>query len=146
MKFEPRGRPIEILLVEDNPADIRLTKEGFKEGKIANNLYAAMDGQTALDFLYRRGEYKDAPRPDVVLLDLNLPGIGGHEILSQVKSDPDLRAIPIVIMTSSEAESDVIKSYQEHANCFISKPVDFEGFIRVVRSIEDFWFSVVRLP
>jgi two-component system, chemotaxis family, response regulator Rcp1 len=139
-------RPVEILLVEDNPADIRLTQEGLKEGKVANRLHAVTDGKEALDFLHRRGAHSDAPRPDVILLDLNLPGIDGHAVLKQIKGDPALRAIPVVIVTSSEAESDVVRSYEEHANCFISKPIDFEGFLRVVHAVEDFWFTVVRLP
>lgn len=140
------ARPIEILLVEDNPADIRLTVEGLKEAKVANNLHAVMDGNEALDFLFRQGRHDAAPRPDLVLLDLNLPGIDGREVLRQVKQDPALRAIPVVVITSSEAEADIIKSYESHANCFISKPIDFEGFLHVVRSIENFWFTVVKLP
>ena len=139
-------RPVEILLVEDNPADVRLTQEGLKEGKVANRLHAVVDGKAALDFLYRRDVYRDAPRPDVILLDLNLPGIDGHAVLKQIKEDPALCAIPVVIVTSSEAESDVVRSYAEHANCFISKPIDFEGFLRVVHAVEDFWFTVVKLP
>jgi CheY-like chemotaxis protein len=140
------ARPIEILLVEDNPADIRLTVEGLKEAKVANNLHAVRDGNEALDFLFRQGRHDAAPRPDLVLLDLNLPGIDGREVLRQVKQDPALRAIPVVVITSSEAEADIIKSYESHANCFISKPIDFEGFLHVVRSIENFWFTVVKLP
>ncbi|MBZ0227617.1 MAG: response regulator [Bauldia sp.] len=140
------ARPIEILLVEDNPADIRLTVEGLKEAKVANNLHAVRDGNEALDFLFRQGRHDTAPRPDLVLLDLNLPGIDGREVLRQVKQDPALRAIPVVVITSSEAEADIIKSYESHANCFISKPIDFEGFLHVVRSIENFWFTVVKLP
>ena len=139
-------QPIEILLVEDNPADVRLTQEGLKEAKVANRLHAVMDGKTALDFLYRRGAYRTAPRPDVILLDLNLPGIDGHAVLTKVKDDPVLRVIPIVVLTSSEAESDIVRSYEEHANCFISKPIDFDGFLRVVHAVEDFWFTIVKLP
>lgn len=140
------ARPVEILLVEDNPADIRLTQEGLKEGKVANRLHAVVDGSAALDFLYRRGEHGNAPRPDVILLDLNLPGIDGHAVLRKIKEDPALCAIPVVIVTSSEAETDVVRSYEEHANCFISKPIDFEGFLHVVHAIENFWFTVVKLP
>lgn len=140
------GRPVEILLVEDNPADIRLTEEGLKEAKIANHLHTVMDGETALEFLNRKGAYEKAPVPDLILLDLKLPRLSGHDILMQIKNDPALCTIPVVILTSSEAEADILKSYEEHANCFISKPVDFESFIDVVRSIEDFWFSVVHLP
>jgi chemotaxis family two-component system response regulator Rcp1 len=141
-----RARPIEILLVEDNPADVRLTIEGLKEARIANTLHAVSDGQAALDFLYRRRDYAKAPRPDLILLDLNLPGIDGGSVLNQIKSDPALKVIPVVILTSSEAEADIIKSYESHANCFISKPVDFKGFLRAVQSIEHFWFTIVTLP
>jgi len=140
------SEPIEILLVEDNPAEIRLTVEGLKEGRIANRLHSVTDGDMALDFLYRRGAYKSAPRPDLILMDLNLPGIDGRTVLRQIKEDPELKVTPVVIITSSEAESDIIKSYEAHANCFISKPIDFAGFAQVVRSIENFWFTVVRLP
>ena len=138
--------PIEILLVEDNPADVRLTMEGLREAKVANRLHSVIDGSKALDFLHKRGEFRDAVRPDVILLDLNLPGIDGRAVLQQIKSDPKLLSIPVVILTSSEAETDIIQSYESYANCFVSKPIDFEGFMRVVRAIEDFWFSVVRLP
>lgn len=140
------NEPIEILLVEDNPAEIRLTIEGLKEGRIANRLHSVTDGDQALDFLYRRGAYKSVPRPDLILLDLNLPGIDGRAVLRQIKEDPELKVTPVVIITSSEAESDIIKSYEAHANCFISKPIDFTGFAQVIRSIENFWFTVVRLP
>lgn len=138
--------PIEILLVEDNPADVRLTIEGLREAKVANRLHSVLDGSSALDFLHQRGEYKDAVRPDVILLDLNLPGLDGRAVLENIKNDSKLKAIPVVIVTSSEAEIDIIRSYESYANCFISKPIDFDGFMRVVRAIEDFWFSVVRLP
>lgn len=139
-------RPAEILLVEDNPADVRLMQEGVKEAKVPTRLHAVMDGRTALDFLYRRGTYHAAPRPDLILLDLNLPGIDGHVVLKHVKSDPALHTIPIVILTSSEAESDVVRSYEEHANCFIPKPIDFDGLLQVMHSVQDFWFTVVKLP
>ncbi len=138
--------PIEILLVEDNPAEVRLTVEGLKEARIANNLNAIMDGQSAIDYLERRGKYARAARPDLILLDLNLPGIDGRAVLKHVKESPTLKVIPVVVITSSEAETDIVKSYEAHANCFISKPIDFEGFTRVIRSIEHFWFTVVRLP
>lgn len=141
-----KSAPIEILLVEDNPADIRLTEEGLREGKIANNLYAVMDGGAALDFLFKRGDYENAVTPDLILLDLNLPGVDGREVLKTIKNDEHLRVIPVVVMTSSEAETDVVKSYSSHANCYISKPVDFDGFVDVVKSIEKFWFTVVKLP
>jgi CheY-like chemotaxis protein len=140
------SKPIEILLVEDNPAEVRLTIEGLKEARIANNLNAVMDGQGAIDYLERRGAHAGATRPDLILLDLNLPGIDGRAVLRHVKESPALKVIPVVIITSSEAETDIIKSYEAHANCFISKPIDFEGFTRVIRSIEHFWFTVVRLP
>jgi CheY-like chemotaxis protein len=140
------NRPIEILLVEDNPAEVRLTIEGLKEARIANNLSSVMDGDSAIDYLHRRGKHGDAPRPDLILLDLNLPGIDGRTVLRHIKEDPQLKIIPVVIITSSEAESDIIKSYEAHANCFISKPIDFEGFTNVIRSIENFWFTIVRLP
>ncbi len=141
-----RSRPVEILLVEDNPADIRLTIEGLKEAKIRNNLQTAMSGEQALDVLYRRGDHATAPRPDVIFLDLNMPGMNGLEVLRRVKSDGALKTIPVVMLTSSEAESDIISSYEEHANCYVSKPVAFEAFTKVVRSIESFWFEVVKLP
>jgi CheY-like chemotaxis protein len=146
MAIRSRARPIEILLVEDNPADIRLTIEGLKEAKIANNIHAVTNGDAALDFLHRRGAHAAAPRPDIILLDLNLPGIDGRTVLKTIKEDGRLKIIPVVIITSSEAEADIIKSYEAHANCFISKPIDFAGFLHVVRSIENFWFTVVRLP
>ncbi len=139
-------RPIEILLIEDNPADVRLTQEGFNEAKLLTNMTAIMDGKTALDYLFRRGEYTQAVKPDLILLDLNLPGVDGREILKDVKEEPDLRKIPVVVLTSSEAESDIVSAYESHANCFISKPIDFDGFMKVVRSIECFWFSIVKLP
>ena len=139
-------RPIDILLIEDNPADVRLTREGLKEAKVATNLRAIMDGKSALDFLFRRGEYLDATTPDLILLDLNLPGIDGRTILKQIKDDPVLRVIPVVVITSSEAESDILKSYESYANSFISKPIDFEGFLKVVQSIESFWLTIVKLP
>jgi CheY-like chemotaxis protein len=140
------SRPIEILLVEDNPAEVRLTMEGLKEARIANNFNAVTDGQSAIEYLRQRGKYEAATRPDLILLDLNLPGIDGRSVLRFIKDDPKLKVIPVVIITSSEAESDIIKSYEAHANCFISKPIDFAGFTKVVQSIEHFWFTVVRLP
>lgn len=140
-----RTRPVEILLVEDNPADIRLTIEGLKEAKIRNNLQTALSGEQALEVLYRRGEHANAARPDVIFLDLNMPGIGGLEVLRRVKGDSNLKTIPVVMLTSSEAESDIIQSYEEHANCYVSKPVAFDAFTKVVRSIENFWFEVVKL-
>lgn len=140
------GRPVEILLVEDNPADVRLTIEGLKEAKVANNLHSVMDGAAAMEFLRKIGKYKDAPRPDFILLDLNMPGKDGRAVLEEIKSDDDLKVIPVVILTSSEAEADVISSYEKHANCFISKPVDFQAFTTVIKKLESFWFTVVVFP
>ncbi|HZF45720.1 MAG TPA: response regulator [Sphingomonadaceae bacterium] len=142
----PAHTPIEILLVEDNPADIRLTQEGLKEAKVANILHAVTNGRDALDFLHQRGAYAASPRPDLILLDLNLPGLSGHAVLTEIKRDPGLLTIPVVVLTSSESEADIVKSYEEHANCFISKPVDFSSFLDIVSRIESFWFSIVRLP
>ena len=139
-------RPIEILLVEDNPGDVRLTQEVLKDGKIINHLSVVEDGESALKYLRRQGEYKGSVRPDLVLLDLNLPGKDGREVLAEIKTDPILRRIPVVVLTTSNAEADVLESYDLYANCYIVKPVDFEQFVKVVRRIEDFWFSVVRLP
>jgi chemotaxis family two-component system response regulator Rcp1 len=140
------GRPVETLLVEDNPGDVRLTVEALKEGKICNNLSVAADGVAAMAILRREGEHADAPRPDLILLDLNLPKKDGREVLVEIKQDPDLRRIPVVILTTSSDEADILKSYNLHANCYITKPVNFDQFTAVVRSVEDFWFSIVRLP
>jgi chemotaxis family two-component system response regulator Rcp1 len=138
--------PVEILLVEDNPGDHRLTKEALHEGKVYNNLHWAKDGVEAIDFLKRRGAHANAPRPDIILLDLNLPKKDGREVLSEIKQDEDLRAIPVVILTTSKAEEDVLRSYDLHANCYVTKPVDLEKFILVVQSIDRFWLNVVTLP
>ncbi|MDY6932300.1 MAG: response regulator [Halobacteriota archaeon] len=139
-------RPIDVLLVEDNPGDIRLTEEAFKEGMMHINLHVVTDGIEATKFLKKEGEYADAPSPDLVLLDLNMPRKNGCEVLEDIKADEDLRRIPIVILTTSRAEEDIIKSYNLHANCFITKPVDMDQFVEVIKFIEGFWFSVVRLP
>jgi two-component system, chemotaxis family, response regulator Rcp1 len=139
-------RPVEILLVEDNPGDVRLTREALKEGKVRNNLYVAPDGMEALRFLRREGEFARAVRPDLVLLDLNLPGMDGREVLQQIKLDPSLRSIPVVILTSSQAEQDICRAYSLHANCYVTKPVDLDQFITVVKTIENFWFTIVKLP
>jgi chemotaxis family two-component system response regulator Rcp1 len=139
-------RPIEILLVEDNPGDVRLTEEIFKEAKISNTLHVVRDGIEALDFLRKKGGYKKKQRPDLILLDLNLPRMDGHEVLKEVKADNDLRSIPIVILTISEAEKDILKAYTNHANCYINKPVKLNEFIEVMKSIEDFWLTIVKLP
>jgi CheY-like chemotaxis protein len=140
------GAPVEILLVEDNPADVRLTQEALKEGKVYNNLHWAKDGVEALDFLRRKGKFEGAPRPDIILLDLNLPKKDGREVLQDIKNDDKLKRIPVVILTTSKAEEDVLKSYNLHANCYVTKPVDLEQFIVVVKSIDMFWLTVVTLP
>ena len=140
------ARPVEVLLVEDNPGDVRLTREALRDGKVSNHLSVVTDGVEALKFLRRQEPYADAPRPDVVLLDLNLPKKDGREVLREIKGDPALRTIPVVILTSSEAERDISGAYALQANCYITKPVDLDQFITVVKSIEDFWFSVVKLP
>lgn len=140
------GKPIEILLVEDNPGDVRLTKEALKDGKILNNLHVATDGVEAISFLLQEGNYSDAVRPDLILLDLNLPKKDGREVLAEIKSQEELKRIPVVILTTSSAEEDIIKSYGCHANCYITKPVDLDQFIKVVKSIEDFWMNIVKLP
>ena len=136
----------EILLVEDNPADVELTQYLMKQGKIFVNLHVAVDGFEALAFLRREGQYADVPRPDLVLLDLNLPGKDGREVLAEMKSDPNLKTIPVVVLTTSQSDVDVLKSYNLGANCFITKPVGMEEFAKVVNCIEDFWFTIVRLP
>ncbi len=138
--------PVEILLVEDNPGDVRLTKEALKEGKVYSNLHWAKDGIEALEFLRHQGKFADVPRPDIILLDLNLPKKDGREVLSEIKSDENLKRIPVVILTTSKAEEDVLRSYQLHANCYVTKPVDLEKFIMVVQSIDMFWLTVVTLP
>lgn len=146
MIFRESGKPIDILLVEDNPGDIRLTQEAFKEGKMRNNFFVVRDGVEALEFLSKKGEYKNVPRPDIILLDLNLPKKDGREVLEVIKADKHIRQIPVVILTTSKAEEDILRTYNLHANCFITKPVDLEEFMRVVKTIEDFWLTVVKLP
>ena len=140
------GDPIDVLLVEDNPGDVRLTQEAFKEGRINNTLYVVTTGDAALDFLYQRGEHTSVPRPDIVLLDLNLPTVDGMEILEEIKNDPDLKPIPVVILTSSGAQEDIVKSYKLHTNAYLTKPVSPSKFISLVHSFEEFWFTLVRLP
>ena len=139
-------KPIEILLVEDSPADVRLTQEALRDGKVLNHMSTVSDGIEALAYLRREGEYHEAARPDLILLDLNMPRMDGREVLERIKQDPDLKRIPVVILTTSQAEEDILKSYNLHANCYISKPVDLDQFIAVVKSIEDFWLTIVRLP
>jgi two-component system, chemotaxis family, response regulator Rcp1 len=138
--------PIEVLLVEDSPGDVRLTREALKDAKVQISLHVASDGIAAMAFLMRQGEHAHAPRPDLILLDLNLPRKDGREVLREIKESPTLRSIPVVILTTSASESDVLRSYQLHANCYISKPVDLDGFLKVVQSIDNFWLSVVKLP
>ena len=138
--------PIEVLLVEDSPGDVRLTREVFKDAKVHIHLHVASDGARAMAFLNREGEHANAPRPDLVLLDLNLPKKGGREVLEEIKVDPTLKSIPVVVLTTSSSEADILKSYQLHANCYITKPVGLEGFLIVVKSIDNFWLSVVKLP
>jgi CheY-like chemotaxis protein len=140
------GRAIEILLVEDDPGDELITREAFEHNKLKNNLHVAHDGEEGLDFLYKRGAYADAPRPDLILLDLNLPKYDGRQLLEKVKSDPDLSRIPIVVLTTSSAEEDILRSYELHANAYVTKPVDLDQFINAVRQIDEFFIQVVRLP
>ena len=146
MTDEAIGSPINILLVEDNAGDVRLTQEALKEGKVRNKLHVVRDGVEALAFLRKEGQHADAPRADIILLDLNLPKKDGREVLAEIKEDPDLRRIPVVILTISQAEEDILKSYNLHANCYVTKPVGLEQFMTVVRSVEDFWLTLVKLP
>ncbi len=142
----PIAHPIEILLVEDNPGDVRLTVEALKEAKVRNRVHVVDDGVKAMAFLRRQAAYSTAPRPDLILLDLNLPKKDGREVLEELKHDGDLKRIPVVILTTSQAEQDILKAYELHANCYITKPVDLDQFLKVVRSIDEFWFTVVTLP
>jgi chemotaxis family two-component system response regulator Rcp1 len=143
---ETRGKLIDILLVEDNPGDVRLAQEALKESKVRNKLYVVEDGVEAMNFLRQQGNFKGTPRPDLILLDLNLPRKSGREVLAEVKSDESLKRIPVVVLTVSKAEEDIVKAYDHHANCYITKPLDFNQFIEVTKSIEDFWLTIVRLP
>jgi two-component system, chemotaxis family, response regulator Rcp1 len=143
---ETEARPIEILLVEDSPSDIDLTVEALREAKVRNHLSIVEDGVQAIEFLYRKGPYANAPRPDLIMLDLNLPRKDGRAVLAEIKADDSLKMIPVVVLTTSRAEQDVLRAYQLNANCYITKPVDFEQFLDVVRSIESFWLFVVTLP
>jgi len=140
------GRPIEILFVEDNPGDVRLTKEALRAAKMRVNVRVAWDGEEAIEYLRKEGQYADALRPDLILLDLNLPKKSGREVLAEIKADRDLRSIPVVVLTSSKAEEDIAKTYNLHANCYVTKPADLDQFIRVVQSIESFWLTIVKLP
>jgi chemotaxis family two-component system response regulator Rcp1 len=146
MNMEMTGVAIEILLVEDNPGDVRLTIEALKDAKVLNKLSVAEDGVDAMAFLRKEGKYRDVTRPDLILLDLNLPKKDGREVLAEIKADDNLKRIPVVVLTTSQAEQDIIKSYNLHANCFITKPVDLDQFLTVVKSIEDFWLTLVKLP
>jgi two-component system, chemotaxis family, response regulator Rcp1 len=139
-------KPIDILVVEDNSGDARLIKEVLNEGKVNNKLYVVNDGVKAMDFLHKKGEFSGAPLPDLIILDLNLPRKDGREVLAEIKEDNVLKKIPVVVMTISQAEEDILKSYNLHANCYITKPIDLDQFVKVVKSIEDFWFSIVKLP
>jgi two-component system, chemotaxis family, response regulator Rcp1 len=141
-----RGAGIEILLVEDNPADARLAVEALKDARLSSRLNVVGNGAKAMDFLLRRGVYTQAPRPDLILLDLNLPGKDGREVLNDVKTDPDLRRIPVVVLTTSQAEEDILRAYDLHCNCYITKPLDFNEFTAAIRSTECFWLSIVSLP
>ena len=138
--------PLEVLLVEDSPGDVRLTREAFRDAKVHIKLHVASDGTKAMAFLNREGEHADAPRPDLILLDLNLPKKDGRQVLEEIKVSPTLKSIPVVILTTSSSEADILRSYMLHANCYITKPVGLEGFLKVVRSIDNFWLSVVKLP
>ena len=140
------NRTVEILLVEDNPGDVRLTVEAMRDAKVVNRLSVVKDGVEALAFLHRQGRYSDAVHPDLILLDLNLPRKDGREVLAEIKGDPELRRIPVVVLTTSTAEQDILKTYDLHANCYINKPVDLDQFMRVVRLVDEFWFTVARLP
>lgn len=140
------GRAIDILLVEDDPGDELITREAFEHNKLQNRLHVAHDGEEGLDYLYRRGRFADAPRPDLILLDLNLPKYDGRQLLEKIKSDPDLARIPVVVLTTSSAEEDILKSYKLHANAYVTKPVDLDQFMKAVRQIDEFFVQVVRLP
>jgi CheY-like chemotaxis protein len=140
------GRAIDILLVEDDPGDELITREAFEHNKLQNRLHVAHDGEEGLDYLYRRGQFADAPRPDLILLDLNLPKYDGRQLLEKIKSDPDLARIPVVVLTTSSAEEDILRSYKLHANAYVTKPVDLDQFMKAVRQIDEFFVQVVRLP
>lgn len=144
--METASKPIEILLVEDNEGDARLAREALQDSKVTNIIHHVHDGIEAMDFLHHQGKYKDVVRPDIILLDLNLPRKDGREVLAEIKNDDNLKMIPVVILTISSNEQDILKTYSLHVNCFITKPIDFEQFIKVVHSIEDFWLTIVRLP
>ncbi len=146
MNTKPFPKPIEILLVEDNPADALIAREALSEAKLINTIHLAEDGVEALEFLHRQGKFAAAPRPDLILLDLNLPRKNGREVLAEIKEDEQLKSIPVVVLTTSSAEEDVLQSYKLHANCYVIKPVEFDRFVKAIQSIRHFWFSVVTLP
>jgi CheY-like chemotaxis protein len=146
MNEKVTSEPIDILLVEDNPGDVRLAQEALKDAKVRNRLFVAEDGMAAMDFLYKRGKYSGAPRPDLILLDLNLPKKDGRSVLADIKGDPALKRIPVVVMTSSELDVDILNSYDNHANCYVTKPLDLDQFIKIIHSIEGFWLTIVKLP
>lgn len=146
MSSRYRFRPIEILLVEDSPSDANLIRISFKQAKIANTLHWVEDGETALEYLLQQGDYGNTPRPDLIVLDLNLPGMDGQEVLTSVKSDPTLKRIPVIVLTTSEDEEDILKSYELNANCYITKPIDIQQFTRMVQLLEEFWLAAVQLP
>jgi two-component system, chemotaxis family, response regulator Rcp1 len=137
---------IEILLVEDSPTDVLITREALEEARVLNIIHVVEDGVQALEFLHKQGQFANAPRPDLILLDLNLPRMNGREVLAEIKAEPNFQAIPVVVLTTSNAEEDILKSYNLHANCYVIKPVEFDNFVRAVQSIRNFWFSVVTLP
>jgi CheY-like chemotaxis protein len=140
------NKPFYIMLVEDNPGDVRLTQEALKESKLYHELFIAMDGEEALEFLHQEGRFEEVPIPDIILLDLNLPKKNGREVLAEIKEDPKLKQIPVVILTTSEADIDIERCYEMHANCYITKPVEFEKFLEMIKKVEDFWLSIVKLP
>ncbi|MDD4858760.1 MAG: response regulator [Dehalococcoidales bacterium] len=144
--YQGDNKIVDILLVEDNPGDVRLAMEALKESKVRNNVFVVEDGVEAMSFLHHEGKYAGVPRPDLILLDLNLPRKSGREVLAEVKSDEELKRIPVVVLTVSRSEEDILKSYDLHANCYITKPIDFEQFMKITRTIEDFWLTIVRLP
>jgi two-component system, chemotaxis family, response regulator Rcp1 len=146
VSYEPSAQPIEVLLVEDSPGDVRLTQEALKDAKVHINLQVARDGIEAMSFLKQEGEYAKSPRPDLILLDLNLPKKDGREVLQEIKESPTLKSIPVVVLTTSASNADILRSYMLHANCYITKPVNLEGFLKVVKTIDGFWLSVVKLP
>lgn len=142
----PQHKIIDILLVEDSPADVLIAREALAEAKLINTIHVAEDGVEALDFLYKRGKFASAPRPDLILLDLNLPRKNGREVLEEIKADEDLKRIPVVVLTTSSAEEDILRSYNLYANCYVVKPVEFDSFVKAVQSIQQFWFGIVSLP